>query len=126
MLEFSRAMYSEPLAMMFTLFGASLLWTAWKRDSLAGYLLAGAAFGGVALARIDGTLPLIGVVAGLALASLALPDRTRNRRLAAVAVLLGSLPGVLLGFADLYFHSGRYMACTRSSRPSGSDSPSPP
>jgi hypothetical protein len=25
-------------------------------------------------------------------------------------VLLGSLPGVLLGFADLYFHSGRYIA----------------
>jgi hypothetical protein len=111
MLEFSRAMYSEPLAMAFTLLGATLLWDAWKRGRLIDYVLAGAAFGAVALARIDGTLPLIGVVAGLALAALIHPGPTGSqRRWAAPAVLLGSLPGVLLGFADLYFHSGRYIA----------------
>lgn len=111
MLEFSRAMYSEPLALTFTLLGASLLWDAWKSDRLTEYVLAGAAFGGVALARIDGTLPLIGVVGGLALAALLHPDRAEGgRRWAAPVVLLGSLPGVLLGFADLYFHSGRYIS----------------
>jgi hypothetical protein len=111
MLEFSRAMYSEPLAMTFTLLGATLLWSAWKSDRLTEYVVAGAAFGGVALARIDGTLPLIGVIGGLALSAVVHPGATESpRRWAAPAVLLGSLPGVLLGFADLYFHSGRYIA----------------
>lgn len=111
MLEFSRAMYSEPLAMTFTLLGATLLWGAWQNDRLREYVAAGAAFGGVALARIDGTLPLIGVVGGLALAALLHPGGPGSRRRwAAPALLLGSLPGVLLGFADLYFHSGRYIA----------------
>lgn len=115
MLEFSRAMYSEPLAMTFTFLGASLLWGAWTSDRLGGYLLAGAAFGGVALARIDGTLPLIGVVAGLAIATVLSPrEGDGARRWAGLAVLAGSLPGVLLGFADLYFHSGRYIADLRS------------
>jgi hypothetical protein len=111
MLEFSRAMYSEPLALTFTLLGATLLWHAWESDRRRDYVVAGVAFGGVALARIDGTLPLIGVVGGLALAALAHPGPGGSRRRwAAPAVLLGSLPGVLLGFADLYFHSGRYVS----------------
>ncbi|UOY01213.1 glycosyltransferase family 39 protein [Blastococcus sp. PRF04-17] len=73
MLEFSRAMYSEPLALTFTFLGASLLWDAWKSDRLPAYVAAGVAFGGVALARIDGTLPLIGVVGGLAVAAVVHP-----------------------------------------------------
>src|SRR6185312_5287178 len=40
MLEFSRATYSEPLAMTFTLLGATLLWGAWKSDRLTDYLWA--------------------------------------------------------------------------------------
>lgn len=111
MLEFSRAVYSEPLAMTFTFLGAGLLWGAWQSDRLLHYLVAGVAFGGVALARIDGTLPLIGVVGGLAIASLLSPGPAGSRRRwAAPVLLLGSLPGVLLGFTDLYFFSGRYVS----------------
>jgi hypothetical protein len=110
MLEFSRALYSEPLAMTFTFLGATLLLSAWARDSSGGYALAGAAFGGVALARVDGVLPLLGVLVGLTVAAFVHPGRdTSRRRWAAPLVLLGSLPGVLLGLADLYFHSGTYM-----------------
>jgi hypothetical protein len=110
MLHFSRALYSEPLAMTFTFLGASLVWGAWKRDSLPHYFLAGVAFGGVALARVDGTLPLLGVLVGLTLAAfLGREDALSRRRWAAVLVLLGSSPGVALGYADLYFHTGIYL-----------------
>jgi hypothetical protein len=110
MLEFSRALYSEPLAMTFTFLGTTLLWSAWKRDRALDYVLAGVSFGAVALARIDGTLPLIGVIAGLTVAAFLDPDRpTNRRRWAAPLVLAGSLPGVLLGYADLYFHTGTYV-----------------
>jgi hypothetical protein len=110
MLEFSRALYSEPIAMTFTFLGTTLLWDAWKRDRVAEYLLAGAAFGGVSLARIDGTLPLLGVLVGLTVAAFLHPRRNESRRRwAAPLVLLGSLPGVLLGFADALLHSGPYI-----------------
>jgi hypothetical protein len=110
MLEFSRALYSEPLALLFTILGANLLWSAWQRDSAAGYAFAGAAFGAVAFARIDGTLPLLGVLVGLTVAAFVHPGRDASRRRwAAPLVLLGALPGVLLGLADLYFHSWVYM-----------------
>jgi hypothetical protein len=114
MLAFSRALYSEPLAMTFTFLGMSLLWSAWQSDRLAEYLLAGAALGGVALARIDGTLPLIGALAGLTVAALIDRDGTRpHRRWAAPLVMLGSAPGVLLGFLDLYLHTGVYLVNLR-------------
>lgn len=110
MLEFSRALYSEPLAMTFTFLGATLLWRGWQRDRIADYLLAGAAFGGVALARIDGTMPLTGVLVGLTLAAFVHPGRNESRRRwAAPLVLLGSLPGMLMGLADGLLHSGTYV-----------------
>ncbi len=115
MLQFSRALYSEPLALTFTLLGAALLWRAWQRDSVPGYVGAGLGFGAVALARIDGSLPLIGVLTGLAVAALVRRDGARGgRRWAAPLVLLGSLPGVLLGFADLWWHSGSYVQALSS------------
>ncbi|UOY01180.1 glycosyltransferase family 39 protein [Blastococcus sp. PRF04-17] len=111
MLEVSRALYSEPLAMTFAFLGTSLLWTAWKDDRVSGYLLAGAAFGGVGLARVDGTLPLIGVLVGVAVAAMLHPDRNAgDRRWAAPLVLTGAVPGVLLGLADGLLHSGTYVA----------------
>jgi hypothetical protein len=114
MLEFSRALYSEPLAMTFTFLGTTLLWGAWKRDRVAEYLLAGAAFGGVALARIDGTLPLMGVLVGLTVAAFLHPGRNESRRRwAAPLVLLGTLPGVLLGLADGLLNSGSYVSDLR-------------
>jgi Dolichyl-phosphate-mannose-protein mannosyltransferase len=110
MLETSRALYSEPITMTCTFLGATLLWDAWKRNRVAEYLLAGAAFGGAALARIDGTLPLLGVLVGLTVAVFLHPGRNqRSRRWAAPLVLLGSLPGVLLGLADARLHSGPYL-----------------
>jgi hypothetical protein len=116
MLAFSRSLYSEPLAMTFTLLGAALLWTAWVHDDTTGYLLGGLSLGGVALARIDGTLPLLGVLVGLTVAAFihGVVDEQERRHRAAPLVLLGSLPGLLLGFADLYFHSGRYISDLRS------------
>ena len=110
MLEFSRALYSEPLAMTFVFLGTTLLWDAWQRDRLLGYLLAGAAFGGAGLARIDGTLPLLGVLAGVTLAAF-LEPRTEHQPppVAASLVLLGALPGVLLGYTDAQRNSGAYV-----------------
>jgi hypothetical protein len=110
MLEFSRALYSEPLAMTFTFLGATLLWDAWQRDRVTGYVLAGAAFGGVGLARIDGSLPLIGVMVGLTVAAYLHPGRAESRRRwAALLVMAGSLPGLLLGLADGLLNSGFYV-----------------
>lgn len=110
MLEFSRALYSEPLAMTFTFLGTTLLWDAWKRDRVPGYLLAGAAFGGAGLARIDGTLPLLGVLVGVTVAAFIEPGRNASRRRwAAPLVLLGALPGVLLGYLDGLRNSGAYV-----------------
>jgi hypothetical protein len=114
MLEFSRALYSEPLAMTFTFLSTTLLWDAWKRDRVAGYLLAGAAFGGVGLARIDGTLPLMGVLVGLTVAAFLHPGRNESRRRwAAPLVFLGTLPGLLLGLADGLRNSGSYVSDLR-------------
>jgi hypothetical protein len=109
MLDFSRSMYSEPLSMALTLLGTALLLDAWRSGRARDFVLAGAALGAVALARIDGTLISIGVVAGLTLLAVSVPGGTAgSRRWGSPLVAAATFALAALGLLDVYLYSGVY------------------
>ncbi len=95
-INFSRAVYSEPITMVFLFGGLALLFACDERERRAGWplhLVAGLCFGATELARIDGSLYLV-AIAGYAVMHLA---RATVRRAAVVDVA-----ALLLGWAALF------------------------
>ena len=86
MINFSRAVYSEPITMVFLLGGLALLFACEARGGWPLHLVTGICFGATQLARIDGTLYLV-AVAGYAVMRLAraVDRRTAIREVVALA-----------------------------------------
>lgn len=108
---FSRAPYTEPVSLIAVMACLLGLWTAIREQRPALWLLAGAGAGGVAVARIDGWLVVIGGVVGLAIWGGFAVGRERRRR-ALVSLGWYSLAALIvggIGFADLLLHSPDYL-----------------
>ncbi len=101
MVAFSRGAYSEPVALVSTFGGLTLLWIAWQTGGLGQFFAAGLLIGVGSLARIDGGVTLIGVLAGFAVVTLGARSRTVRVRaaLACTAWALGA--GLLDAFSLL-------------------------
>lgn len=111
MVVFSRAAYTEPLAMALLFGGLTMAWSAIETRSSPRYAIAGAMIGATALVRIDGAASVVGLVAGIGLtAAAAVPPRTRRRQLVALGLVAGAaLSMVLLGYLDLRLYSEEYL-----------------
>jgi len=111
MMVFSRAAYTEPLAMALVFGGLTMAWSAIETRSSSRHLLAGGMIGATALVRIDGAASVLGLIVGLGLtAAAAVPPRTRQRQLMALGLVAGgALSMVLLGYLDLRLHSEQYL-----------------
>ncbi|WP_155856157.1 hypothetical protein [Cellulomonas sp. URHD0024] len=111
MVVFSRAAYTEPLALALVFGGLTMAWSAIETRSSPRYLVAGAMIGATALVRIDGAASVVGLVVGIGLtAAAAVPPRTRRRQLVAVGLVAGgALSMVLLGYLDLRLYSEGYL-----------------
>jgi hypothetical protein len=115
MMHFSRAVYSEPTAMVFLLGGMALLFACDRRGGVPLHLVAGLTGGATGLARIDGGIFLL-AVAGYGTLRLARADAGARRRTAAEvgALLLATLVPYAVGmrltalYSPLYWygHSG--------------------
>ncbi|BEP14612.1 hypothetical protein acdb102_29230 [Acidothermaceae bacterium B102] len=86
MLHFSRAVYSEPTAMVFLLGGMGLLFACEQRGGVWLHLATGLTGGATALARVDGGIFLL-AACGYAVLRLA-RTRTRGRTFAEVSALV--------------------------------------
>lgn len=62
MLEFSRASYTEPLALAFTFAGFALLWAAHESARTPAFAVSGLVVGALAMTRIDGLFNLLAVI----------------------------------------------------------------
>jgi hypothetical protein len=111
MMVFSRAAYTEPVAMALVLEGITMSWSAFETRAWWRHLLAGALVGGAALARIDGAGAAIGLVVGVGVAAGAALARPLQGRLrtSLLATVLGAWATVGLGYADLRRHSPGYL-----------------
>jgi hypothetical protein len=103
MLEFSRASYTEPLALAFTFGGFALTWAAHRTGRAALFVVAGGVVGALAMTRIDGLFNLLAVIpyaAGVLLVANGRPDAAlRRRRL--LLFLAPALVMTVLGVRDL-------------------------
>jgi hypothetical protein len=114
MLSFSRALYTEPMTLVFVFSGLAWLWRAHNKTcGGSGYLLAGSFLGAGALARIDGVLPtllilpLVGVVLGLSNGS--------SRKRTAIAAVAAAFV-VLVGTFEVALNSPAYYNDLRPQR----------
>jgi hypothetical protein len=108
---FTRSAYTEPTTIVLVFAGLTVAWSACTARSARQLALAGALTGSAALARVDSTAQVIGLVAALGIAAACAWDLSGNRWLLRgfhAATLLGTL-GVLLGLADLAWHSPTYL-----------------
>ena len=100
MVAFSRGAYSEPVALVSTFGGLTLLWIAWQTGKLGHFFAAGLLIGVGSLARIDGGVTLIGLLAGFAVVTLGARSRAVRIRTAlactAWALGAGALDGLSL------------------------------
>lgn len=114
MIDFSRSMYSEPLSLALTMLGGALLLAAWESGRCRDFVLCGIALGAVSLARVDGVLLTVGVVAGLTgLAVATGRAEVTGRRWASVLVAAGATPLVALGALDIARYTVGYFAASR-------------
>lgn len=97
MVAFSRGTYSEPVALVATFGGLTLLWIAWQTGHLGQFFVAGLFFGVSSLARIDGGVTLIGVLAGFAVVTLGARNRHVRTRAALACTAWAVAAGVLDG-----------------------------
>lgn len=108
---FTRSAYTEPTTVVLVFGGLTVAWSALMTRSAARLGLAGAMVGAAALARVDSTAQVIGLVAALGLAAACAWDLTGTRWLLTGfrrATALGVL-GVLVGLADLAWRSPEYL-----------------
>lgn len=111
MVVFSRAAYTEPLALALVFGGLTMVWSAIETRSSWRYAVAGAMIGASALDRIDGAASVVGLVVGVGLGvAAAVPPRIRRRQLLALTLVAGAaLSMVLLGFLDVRLNSRAYI-----------------
>jgi len=111
MLVFSRAAYTEPLALALAVGGLTMAWSAAESRTWWRYLVAGGMVGATALVRIDGAASVIGIVAGVGLtAAAAVAPRARRRQLLALSlVAVAAVSMVILGYLDLRLYSEDYL-----------------
>jgi hypothetical protein len=119
MVYFSRAEYTEPIAMLFVFGGLTMLWSAVterSRASLWRFAFAGVTIGASQIARIDGLVAVVGAVAGIGIVSVLARDRARRThgRLAVVAFAAGAAVTVALGTLDLKRNSPAYFNAEES------------
>ncbi|GIG35132.1 hypothetical protein [Cellulomonas pakistanensis] len=111
MTVFSRGAYTEPVAMAFVFGGLSVAWAALGDRRPTLHVLAGGLAGAAALARIDGSAVVIGLVLGVGLAAAAaLTPRRRSQLRGALGLqAAGSLAMTLLGWLALRVSSPDYL-----------------
>jgi hypothetical protein len=96
MINFSRAVYSEPTTMVFLFGGLGLLFVCERRGGWPLHLVAGVCFGATEIARLDGGLYLL-AVAGYAVLRLARAAVRRTAVVEVVSLVGGSVVVFLLG-----------------------------
>lgn len=99
MVAFSRGAYSEPVALVSTFGGLTLLWIAWQSGRLGHFFTAGLLIGVGSLARIDGGVTLIGMLAGFAVVTLGARSRSVRMRAALACTAWAVGAGLLDGFS---------------------------
>ncbi len=119
MVYFSRAEYTEPVAMLFVFGGLTMLWSAAterSRASLWRYAFAGLTIGASQIARIDGLVAVIGAGVGIGIVAVLArdPARRSHGRLAVLAFAAGAAVTVALGTIDLKRNSPNYFNAQES------------
>jgi hypothetical protein len=114
MVVFSRAPYTEPVALIMVMGGLTVLWSAWETRRWALFLLAGLFVGGSSLARPDGGVAVLGASAAIVVvAVLAVNPATRARaRLYLLAFAVGAIAMMAAGYIDLRIDSSAYLRST--------------
>jgi hypothetical protein len=115
MVYFSRAEYTEPVAMLFVFGGLTMLWSATSernRGSLWRFAFAGLTIGASQIARVDGLVAVIGAAVGIGIVSILAQDKGRrgHGRLALLAFAAGAAVTVGLGTLDLKVNSPNYLS----------------
>lgn len=113
MLYFSRDTFTEPLLLTSTFSGLTLLYLAQRQNKSGLWFLAGVAFGSGVLARIDGFLSFICLVAFFVLF---LIYQTKNKlyHLKNVGLLMGGIAiASTLSYLDLTLIGNNYQSLTR-------------
>jgi hypothetical protein len=109
MLEFSRATFTEPLAMLFVWGGLALLVAAHRTRALSHFAAAGLTFGATAMTRIDGLLTLLSVIAYAAVVlGGAVLRRQRRPAVELAAFVLPVLLAAVLAVRDLQSLAAKY------------------
>jgi len=111
-LAFTRAGYTEPLAMVFTLAGVTAALSALRSLRRSQFLLTGALLGTAATSRIDGTLGVLAVFAAIGVVAFVTVDARTRAALRAGLLWTASLaiPLALLGIWDVREKSPVYLA----------------
>ena len=87
----------------------ALLWEAHRRDSRMLYVLGGLAFGSAVVARIDGIISQLALLAYLVIMlATASPGQRRAGLRRAGLILAGAVPAAVLGLLDLALLSPTY------------------
>ncbi len=111
-LAFTRAGYTEPLAMVFTLAGMTAALSALRSLRRSQFLLTGALLGTAAASRIDGTLGVLAVFAAIGMVALATldPGTRATLRAGLLWIAAPAIPLALLGIWDVREKSPVYLA----------------
>ncbi|GHS88154.1 hypothetical protein AGMMS50218_11440 [Actinomycetota bacterium] len=110
-LVFTRAAYTEPLTVVLAFAGLAVAVAAFRGGATGHFALSGALLGGVAVARIDGAVVLVGMALGFGIAAaltLAGPLRRRRTRQVQLALAVGGSM-LVLGFVDVALLSPDYV-----------------
>jgi len=119
MVYFSRAEYTEPVAMLFAFGGLTMLWSAstgQSRGSLWRFGFAGLSIGASQIARIDGLVAVVGAAVGIGIVAILARDKGRRRhgRLALLSFVAGAAITVGIGTVDLKVNSPAYFSAEES------------
>lgn len=107
----SRTTYTEIMASLLLVGGATWTFIAFRSGRLRDFAVAGALVGAAGLTRVDGALGLMGAIVGLVLVAIGVGRSTAERGLLArFAVFAGAgVVAVLLGIVDLELNVPRYI-----------------
>jgi hypothetical protein len=112
MIAFSRAPYSEPTALAAVFGGLTLLWIGWERGQWWTFAVAGVLTGVGSLARIDGGIAIIGMLAGFGVVTLGARSTFVRRQAAARATWFFLGAGLMnaFGLLDSKLNSPIYLS----------------